>query len=62
MLCAVTALVPATITAAAIKVSSSFLSAHSSLVRQHEQRWLCVAVIRDMSINTIDGNGHTDPH
>ena len=61
MLHAVAAHVSATATAAAIKVSSSFLTAHSPLVRRHKQRWLRVMVVHHVSAEPDDDSGHAHP-
>ena len=62
MVRAVTALVSATATAAAIKVPSSFLTAHSHLVRWHERCWLRTVVVHHMSADVDDGSSHVHWH
>ena len=50
--------VSATATATVIKVSSSFLTAHSPLVRRYEQRWLRAVVSRHISADVDADSGH----
>ena len=61
MLRAVTARVSATTTAAAIKVSSSFLTATSLLVCRCWQSLLRVEMVRDESVDVDAGSGRGHP-
>ena len=58
---AVTARVSVTATAAASKVSGSFLTAHSHLVRRHEPCWLRAVVVRRILVDVLDGSGCAHP-
>jgi len=58
MLCAATALVSATATAVAIKVSSSFLTANSPCASRCRRRWPLAVVVRHIPVDMDHGSGY----
>ena len=61
MVRAVTVHVFAAAPAAVIKVSISFFTAHSPLVRRHEHRWLCALIVRHMSVGPDSDSARAHP-